>query len=66
MEAAKTLSFVTSGHCHLAKSRLVKCHLADTYWWHQIAEMSEPVILTSIEWMGAKLGGGVWAVDFEL
>ncbi len=50
---------------HLDKSQLVKHHLADMLRQHLLVKTSEPVMLPSIEGMGAKLGEGMGASDFE-
>jgi hypothetical protein len=44
---------------HLARSQLVKCHLANTYWKLMLVETSEPVMVLSIERTGAKFGEGM-------
>jgi len=49
----------------LAKSQLIKHQLAETQWWCQLVEMSVPVMLPSIEGIGAGLGEGVWANDIQ-
>jgi hypothetical protein len=45
---------------HLPKSQLAKHHLADMLLQCHLVKMSEPVMLWSVEGMGAKLGEGMW------